>query len=94
MELIFPIDVDQVLVFLLFSVILLSLTDILLFFVYGLLHPMSYTPTFWQMNDIADILARGSLPTRQTQCLKNPSKFWIFDPFWDPIYCWKTKNID
>ena len=58
MELIFPIDVDQVLVFLLFSVILLSLTDILLFFVYGLLHAMSYTPTFWQMKDLLRYLSR------------------------------------
>ena len=55
MELIFPIDVDQVLIFLLFSLILLPLTDILLFFVYGLLHPMSYTPTFWQMKDLIKI---------------------------------------
>ena len=27
--------------------------------------------------DLAEILNRDSLPTRQTQCLKNPSKFWI-----------------
>ena len=24
---------------------------------------------------LADILARGSFPTREAQCLKNPSKF-------------------
>ena len=99
------------------------------FFVHGLLHSMSYTPTFWQMEDLikiyisvvsfiniafvvvkvkifkvfridsaamkwslfggfsallpqilfglAEILTRGSLPERQNQCLKNPSKFWI-----------------
>ena len=27
--------------------------------------------------DLADILIRGSLPIRQTQCLKNPSKVRI-----------------
>ena len=41
---------------------------------------------------------------RQTECLKNPSKFrilaswkapkvYIFVPFWGPMYRWKTKNI-
>ena len=25
--------------------------------------------------DLAEILTRGSLPIRQTQCLKNPSKY-------------------
>ena len=98
------------------------------FFVYALLHPMSYAPRFCQMKDLikiyicgkfhqysicgcevknfqsfsywfsiyemvpswgfwallpqilfnlAEILTRGILPIRQTQCLKNPSKFWI-----------------
>ena len=49
-------------------------------------------------------MTRGSLPIRQTQCLKNPSKVWIltqmermqmysFGPIWSPIYCRKTKIL-
>ena len=30
--------------------------------------------------DLAEILTRVSLPKRQTQCLKNSSKFWILPP--------------
>ena len=52
----------------------------------------------------AEILNRGSFPVRETQCLKNPSKFgfWLkwnapkvysFGLFWGPMYHLKTKKI-
>ena len=47
------------------------------------IHEMAPSWVFWALTTsnyfyLAEILTRGCLPTRQTQCLKNPSKLWIF----------------
>ena len=59
------------------------------------IHEMTPFGVFWplllqKLFVLVEILTRGSLPIRQTQCLKNPSKFWILAqmertqslPFW------------
>ena len=68
-----------------------------LFGLFWALTPSNIVLSCWKFNH------RYS-PIRKTQCLKNPSKFWIwlkwnaaevysFGPFWGPIYFRKSKNI-
>ena len=74
-----------------------SIHEMTPFWVFGPLFPKI-------LFDLAEILNRGSLPIRQTQWLKNRSKFRIMaemeriqslqnSPFWGPIYRQKTTNI-